>query len=54
MLEATLSAPWFPAVCEVSVSVDSPSLVSTAAVTPILAELIADAMPESVLTPLPV
>jgi len=50
MLELTLSPPVEPSVCDISDKVDSPLLVTTVAVTPILAELIALARPESVLS----
>jgi hypothetical protein len=48
-LELTVNAPLEPAVCEISESVDPPSLVTTLAVTPMSAELIALATPEIVL-----
>ena len=51
MLEFTVNAPPDPAVCETSVRVDWPLLVTTPAVTPIAAALMALARPEIVLLP---
>src|SRR5579862_7612889 len=48
MPELTVNAPADPAVCDRSVRVDSPLLVTTPASTPMLAELMASASPEIV------
>ena len=51
--ELTTNPPVAPAVCESKVRVDSPSVVTTLAVTPMLAALMALARPAIELTPLP-
>jgi hypothetical protein len=55
MLEVTANVPAVPAVFDTSDKFEDPSLlVTTEAVTPMLAVLMAPASPESVLMPLPV
>lgn len=49
--EVTVKAPLKPSAFDVSVSVDSPFVVTTAAVAPLSDELIALARPASVLSP---